>query len=260
MSQSLKAKMRAGTAVNGYWTELFSPAATEIMAAAGYDCTMIDLEHGAADLSEAAAVMRALRGSDCTPLVRVPANDATWIKRVLDAGAQGVMIPAVSSGPEAEAAVSACHYPPRGIRGMAAPIVRGARYGLDWQGYVRDIAEDLLVICQIETRAAVENVAEILAIEGLDMVFIGPFDLSGSLGHLGEPDHPDVRAAITAVEAAAKARGCLLGGIPTPERSPKDLYEAGYDLVLGDIDLVFLREGGRAGVAALRQAAGRKSP
>ncbi len=249
--------MRDGTAVFGYWTELFSPTATEIMAAAGYDCTMIDLEHGAADLGDAVAVMRALRGSGCTPLVRVPANDPAWIKRVLDVGAQGVMVPAVNSAAEAEAAVAACHYPPRGFRGMAAPIVRGARYGDDWQGYVRDIAESLLVICQVETQAAVENVAEIIAVDRLDMIFIGPFDLSGSLGHLGEPDHPDVRAAITRVEEAAKAAGCLLGGIPTPERTPKALYEAGYDLVLADIDLVMLREGALAGVSALEAAAGR---
>ncbi|WP_193370531.1 HpcH/HpaI aldolase family protein [Pelagibius marinus] len=249
--------MQGGTAAFGYWTELFSPTATEIMAVAGYDCTMIDLEHGAADLGDAVAVMRALGGSGCTPLVRVPANDPAWIKRVLDAGARGVMVPAVNSAAEAEAAVAACHYPPRGFRGMAAPIVRAARYGDDWRGYVRDIAESLLVICQVETQEAVESVAEIVAVDRLDMVFVGPFDLSGSLGRLGEPDHPDVRAAISRVEQAAKAAGCLLGGIPTPERSPKALYEAGYDLVLADIDLVMLREGALAGVTALREAAGR---
>jgi len=249
--------MRAGLAANGFWTELFSPTAAQVMSQAGYDCTMIDLEHGGADLGDAIAVMRALQGSACTPLVRVPANDAAWIKRVLDAGAQGVMIPAVTARAEAEAAVAACHYPPKGIRGMAAPIVRASGYGRDWRGYVRDIAEDLLVICQVETRAALEAAADIAGLEGVDMVFLGPFDLSASLGHMGEPDHPEVRAAIGEVERAAKAARCLLGAIPTPERSPRQLYEAGYNLVLADIDLVFLREGALAGVAALQQAAGR---
>ena len=258
VSESLKARMRAGTAVYGFWIELFSPTAAEVMAAAGYDCAMIDLEHGAADLGAAVAVMRAMNGSGCTPLVRVPANDAAWIKRVLDAGAAGVMIPAVNDAAEAEAAVAACHYPPRGIRGMAAPIVRAAGYGVDWRGYVDAIGRSVLTICQIETRAAVDNVAEIVAVPGLDMVFIGPFDLSASLGYMGEPDHPDVRAAIGAVEAAAKAAGCLLGAIPTPERSVKALYDAGYDLVLADGDLVFLREGALAGVAALREITGRQ--
>jgi 2-keto-3-deoxy-L-rhamnonate aldolase RhmA len=215
--------MRSGLAANGFWVELFSPAAAETMAAAGYDCAMIDLEHGAADLGDAVAVMRAMQGSGCTPLVRVPANDPAWIKRVLDAGAQGVMIPAVNSAVEAEAAVAACHYPPRGIRGMAAPIVRASGYGRDWRGYVRDIAGTLLVICQVETREALDNLAEITAVDGLDMIFLGPFDLSASLGHMGEPDHPDVRAAIAEVERVAKAQGLLLGAIPTPERAPRAL-------------------------------------
>ena len=257
MSQSFKARLRAGEAANGFWVELFSSTAAEVMSLAGYDSAMIDLEHGAADLTDAVAVMRAMAGSGCTPLVRVPANDPAWIKRVLDAGAQGVMVPAVNDAAEAEAAVAACHYPPRGIRGMAAPIVRASRYGEDWRGYVEAIGRSVMTICQVETRAAVENVAEIAAVPGLDMIFVGPFDLSASLGHMGEPDHPDVRAAIASVEAAAKAAGCLLGAIPTPERSPAELYRDGYNLVLADIDLALVREGARAGVAAVRKAAGR---
>jgi len=258
VSQSLKAKIRAGAAATGFWTELFSPTATEIMARAGYDCAMIDLEHGMADLMDAVAMMRAMQGSGCTPLVRVPANDPAWIKRVLDAGAEGIMIPAVNTVADAQAAVGACHYPPRGFRGMAAPIVRASGYGQDWRGYVKAIGEAVLVMCQVETRESLANAAEIAAVDGVDMIFIGPFDLSASLGHMGEPDHPDVRAKIAEVEKVAKSQGCLLGGIPTPERTPADLYKAGYDLVLADIDLVLLREGALAGAAALRAATGRK--
>src|SRR3546814_2208655 len=111
---------------------------------------------------------------------------------------------------------------------MAWPIVRAAGYGADWRGYVEEIGRRVLVICQVETQEALDNLAGIVAVDGLDMIFLGPFDLSASLGHMGEPDHPDVRRKIAAVEAAAKAAGCLLGGIPTPERSAKDLYAAGY--------------------------------
>ena len=257
VTQSLKARMRAGEAANGFWVELFSPAAAEVMSAAGYDCAMIDLEHGAADLGDAVAVMRAMQGSGCTPLVRIPENDAAWVKRVLDAGAQGVMVPAVNSAAEAAAAVAACHYPPRGIRGMAAPIVRAAGYGRAWRGYVEQIGRSVLAICQVETQAALDDVTAITAVDGLDMIFLGPFDLSASLGYMGEPDHPHVRQAIAEVEAAAKAAGCLLGGIPTPGRTVRELYQAGYDLVLGEIDLALLRDGASAGVAALREAAGR---
>ncbi len=252
---SLKARMRRGERVNGFWAELFSPPAAEIMAAAGYDCAMIDCEHGPGDTVSAIAVMRAMQATPCTPLVRVPANEPVWIKRLLDAGAQGVMIPAVNTADQAEAAVAACHYPPRGVRGMAAPIVRASGYGRDWQGYVDEIGQSLLVICQIESREALDALDEITAVKDLDMLFIGPFDLSASLGHMGEPDHPTVREAIARAERAAKAQGCLLGGIPTPERSPVMLYDAGYDLVLADIDVLMLREGAQAGVAALRAAA-----
>lgn len=252
---SLKARMRSGQAVCGFWAELFSPAAAEIMAAAGYDCAMIDCEHGPGDPASAIAIMRAMQASACTPLVRVPANDAAWVKRLLDGGAQGIMVPAVNSAEEAAAAVAACHYPPKGVRGMAAPIVRASRYGQDWQAYVRDAAESTLVICQIETREALGALDGIAAVEGLDMLFIGPFDLSASLGFMGEPDHPQVRKAIADAERAAKAQGRLLGGIPTPGRSPADLYRAGYDLVLADIDVLLLRDGAVAGVAALKDAA-----
>ena len=227
------------------------------MASAGYDCAMIDCEHGPGDPGSAIAIMRAMQATGCTPLVRVPGNDPGWIKRLLDVGAQGVMIPAVNTPEEAEAAVAACHYPPRGVRGMAAPIVRASGYGHDWQGYVRNIAESLLVICQIESKTALESVGAIAAVDKLDMIFIGPFDLSASLGFMGEPDHPEVREAISKAERAAKAEGCLLGGIPTPERSPQMLYEAGYDLVLADIDVLILRDGATAGLSALLAAAGR---
>ena len=257
MRGTLKAKMRAGEAANGFWAELFSPAAAEIMASAGYDCAMIDCEHGPGDAAAATAVMRAIQATPCTPLVRVPGNEPLWIKRLLDAGAEGIMIPAVNSREEAERAVAACHYPPRGVRGMAAPIVRASGYGRDWQTYVKEIAEALLVICQIESKEALAAVAEIAAVDRLDMIFIGPFDLSASLGFMGEPDHPEVRRRISDAEQAAKAEGRLLGGIPTPERSAQMLYDAGYHLVLADIDVLMLREGSLAGVTALRKAAGR---
>ncbi|WP_422366697.1 HpcH/HpaI aldolase family protein [Pelagibius sp.] len=258
MQDELKAAMRAGRPAVGFWCELFSPAAAEIMASAGYDCVMIDCEHGPGDTGSAIEIMRAIDSSGCTPLVRVPGNDQGWIKRLLDAGARGVMVPAVNSAAEAEAAVAACHYPPRGVRGMAAPIVRASGYGRDWQGYVRQSAESLLVICQIESKQALDCVDAIAAIEQLDMIFIGPFDLSASLGFMGEPDHPEVRRAITEAEKAAKAQGCLLGGIPTPERPAQALYEAGYDLVLADMDVVILRDGAMASVSSLMTAAGRR--
>ncbi len=251
----LKAELLAGRPAFGCWLELFSPLAAEIVAQAGYDCVMIDLEHGPGSLMDALALLHAVQGAGAAPLLRVPANDPVELKRALDIGLAGVMIPSVDSRAEAEAAVGACRYPPRGIRGMAAPIVRAAGYGADWKAYVQRADEALLVICQIESRAAVEAVDEIAAVEGVDMLFVGPFDLSASVGHLGQPDHPEVRELIAAIERAAVNAGKLLGGIPTPERGVEELLAAGYHLLLPDADSLLLRDAARAGLARWRAAA-----
>jgi 2-keto-3-deoxy-L-rhamnonate aldolase RhmA len=145
---------------------------------------------------------------------------------------------------------------------MAATIVRASNFGADWEAYVERIEREVLVICQIESQGAVENVEAIAATEGLDMLFVGPFDLSASLGYLGQPDHREVRGAIDRIEAAAKSAGALLGGISTPGRTSGELLAQGYDLILPDGDVALLRDGARASVRALRsdrEAAGRGS-
>lgn len=236
----------------GCWLELFSPIAAEVVAQAGYDCALIDMEHGPGSYMDAIALMQAIQGRDCAPLMRVPSNDEVTLKRALDTGIAGVMVPAVNTVAQAEAAVAACHYPPRGRRGMAAAIVRGADYGLRAAEYVETAGEDLLIMCQIESAEAVENAAAIAAVEGVDMLFVGPFDLSANLGYVGAPDHPKVRAAIAGVEAVAKAAGTSLGGIQTAERTPADLVAAGYDLIMVDADVVLLRDAARDSLAKLR--------
>ncbi|MDX1402232.1 MAG: aldolase/citrate lyase family protein, partial [Kiloniellales bacterium] len=193
---------------------------------------------------EAVSVMQAV-GGNCGTLVRAPSNDPVWIKRILDIGAEGVMIPAVNSAEEANAAARACHYAPRGMRGMAPTIVRASGYGADWKSYVERIEEEVLVICQIESAAAIENVDAIASVEDVDLLFIGPFDLSASLGFLGQPDHPTVLKAVETVEAAAKAHRKHLGSISTPGRSTKDLLQAGYNLIVPDADLLLLRDAAR---------------
>ncbi len=250
--QSFKARLQSGEAADGCFLEMFSPIAAEIMARAGYDSVMIDLEHGPGSIMDAIALIHAVQAWDCAPLLRVAVNGPVAIKRALDIGLAGIMIPAVGSPVEAEAAVAACRYPPRGMRGMAASVVRATGHGAAWQDYVASGADELLVMCQIENVPGVLQVAEIAAIEGVDMLFIGPFDLSASAGHLGEPDHPDVRADIARVEQAAKAADKLLGIIPTPGRSAAELFAAGYDLVLGGADNVLLREAAEADVANLK--------
>jgi 2-keto-3-deoxy-L-rhamnonate aldolase RhmA len=253
---ALKACLGTGRPAVGCWLHLFSPLAAEVVAQAGYDCVMIDLEHGAGSLMDAISLMHAVQGRDCTPLIRVPANDPVWIKRALDTGVAGVMVPAINDAAEAASAVASCRYPPQGRRGVAPTIVRASAYGADWRDYIARAAGDLLVIGQIESAAGVRNAAEIAAVEGLDMVFVGPFDLSAAVGRMGEPDHPEVRSLIEQVEQAAKAAGKGLGGIPTPDRTVEALFAAGYDLVLADFDVLLLRDAARGSVARLRNAMG----
>ncbi len=250
-----KRKVTGGQPIFGCWLEMCSPIAAEIIAQAGYDVVLIDLEHGPGSILDAVSLMHAVQGRACAPLIRVPTNDPVILKRVLDIGVAGVMIPAVNTPAQATAAVSACRYPPNGIRGMAASIVRASDYGAQWRDYVTAADASLLIMCQIESAEAVDNAAAIAAVEGVDMLFIGPFDLSAGLGHLGDPDHPEVRKRISEVEAAAKQAGRALGGIPTPGRSADDLLAAGYRLILADADVGLLGESARARVKALRAAA-----
>lgn len=252
MSESLKARMRAGQSMIGVWINSCDPVAAEILAHSGYDCAMIDLEHGPGSYRDAQVLMQAMRGSPCQPLVRVPSNNRVEVKRALDIGAVGVMCPSVSTVEEAREAAAACRYAPTGVRGMAATIVRASDYGRDWQSYVPRSDAEVLTICQIETRAGVANAEAIAAVEGVDLLFIGPFDLSADMGHLGEPDHPEVQSAIAKVERAARAAGKLLGTIQTPGRPAKTLLAAGYELILPHADLSLLRDAARAGLAALR--------
>ncbi len=247
--ESFKARLQAGRRADGCFLQMFSPIAAEIVAGAGYDSVLIDLEHGPGGIMDAMALMHAVKGAGLAVMLRVEENDPVPIKRALDLGLDAIMIPAVSSRAEAEAAVAACRYAPRGGRGMAAPIVRATGYGESWQDYCSGGADELLVMCQIETPSGLENVEEVAATEGVDLLFLGPFDLSASLGHLGAPDHPEVREAIGRVEAAAKAAGKLLAAIPTPGRSPEELFADGYDLVVGGPDNILLR------AAALEEAA-----
>jgi 2-keto-3-deoxy-L-rhamnonate aldolase RhmA len=240
------------------WLMLGSSGVSEIVARAGYDAVMLDLEHGPMGPSEATEVLRAVNGFPVAPLARVPANDPVWLKRVLDTGVTGVMVPGVDSAKDAERAVAGCRYPPRGHRGLAATVVRASGHGAFWKDYLKAVDQRLTVICQIESPRGLDNLEAIAAVDGVDMLFVGPFDLSAQMGYVGEPDHPDVQKAVRAIETAAKGAGKLLGGIATPERPPEALVQAGYDLLIPDADVALVRLGAEHSVAAFRDAAAKR--
>ncbi len=252
---ALKRRLEKGRKSFGVFLELGHAPIAEITAAAGYDCVLIDREHGVGDIASAVPEMAAAQAHGATALLRVPANDPVWIKLALDAGAEGVMIPAILDAVAARRAAESCRYPPKGIRGFAAPVVRGSGYGHRIEDYLREVERELLVIGQIETRSGVDACEAIAATDGIDMIFVGPYDLAANLGYLGQPDHPEARKAIARVEKAARRRGKWLGAIPTPGRSAADLFRDGYDLVISHCDVVMLREAAKADVAAMRALA-----
>ena len=246
---TLKARIEAGDSVYGAWVGSGAPAVAEVLGHIGFDFLCLDQEHGAGELADAVDMLRAVESSGTPCIVRAPWNDPIWLKRILDAGAESLMIPQIETADAARAAVAACRYPPQGTRGYAAGVVRASTFGLE-PGYIDKASQNLLLVLQIESEAAVEHAAEICAVEGADVVFIGVNDLAGSIGRLEQLDHPDVRRLVQRAEDIILATGKPMGTVPSAGASSAELFARGYRLVVGPHDVAVLREGA---LAALRE-------
>ncbi len=247
-----KAKLLAGEPVYGVWHNTADTLTAELLGTVGYDAVLFDHEHGAASIADGVRCFQAIAGTTATALVRVPSNDRVYLKRVLDAGAEGVMVPAIGSAEEATEAVRACRYPPAGIRGAAYGIARASSFGLSPDDYLATVEERLLVILQIETVEGVEAIPDIARVEGVDVLFVGPWDLSGSIGRLGRFDDPDVRALVRRAERAILDSGRILGSICSLGRSAAGMVADGVRLVIGPTDLGLLRDAAAADLTAFR--------
>jgi len=249
MTQLFRDRLLTGEPLVATVLTLTTPQVAEALAAAGYDWLWIDMEHGPLDLAMVQTLIIAT-GSACAPVVRVPANDDVWLKRVLDLGPAGVIVPHVNSAEEARAAVRACRYPPRGSRSVG--IGRAQSYGLGLLDYLSNAHERVAVMPQIEHAKAVEEIDEILAVEGVDCAVVGPFDLSASLGYPGELDHPEVVEAIRHVgEACARAEkpaGLFAGSVDFA----KTWREAGFRVIAVGADVGLLSGAAAAQLDALR--------
>jgi len=208
-----KQRLRDGQWQVGLFAGLAGPVSMEILAGTGFDWLVIDAEHTPNNPATVMAQLQAAAPYPVQMLVRPTSHDATLIKQYLDAGAQTLLVPLVDDAAQARELVRAVRYPPDGIRGVAASLSRAAR----WTGikdYVRHANQEICLVVQVETRAGLENLDAILAVEGVDGVFIGPADLAASLGHLGDAGHPEVRAAIDdtlpRITAAGKAAGIFV--------------------------------------------------
>ncbi len=253
--QSIKEKLSVKKRLNGCWIETFSPIAAEIMAMAGYDVAMIDLEHGAGSYLDAVSMMQALCDHECAPLLRVTSTDPAEIKRALDIGPAGIMVPNIRSAQEARDVVAACRYGPDGIRGAAPGIIRATRYGRDIAEYLSWMENGFLLIGQVESAQAVEDINAIVGVGGLDMVFIGPADLSASLGTLGKFDGHEFIQAFEKIEQTTLAGNKWLGTIPFAGWNAERLYANGHNLVLSGADTLLLRHAAENDVADLRRSA-----
>ncbi len=227
---TVKRVLKEGGTTCGAWAQLCSTFTAEILARAGFDWVLIDLEHAPGDINLLALQIQAMQGYDAVPIVRVWWNDFVGIKRILDAGAFGVLVPYVNSREEAEAAVRACKYPPAGIRGIAGSP-RAAGFGKDTKEYITRVNDQILVITQIETRQAVDNIDEILEVDDLDGLFIGPMDLATSYGYLGDPSTEEVQETIALIEKKVFASGKFLGTVSANWQKARELYERGYRFV-----------------------------
>lgn len=241
----------------GMWVCTTSPLVAEICAGAGLDWLLLDMEHAPNGLESVVAQLHAVSAYPTTPVVRVPIGDVVTIKQVLDLGAQNILVPMVSSAADAEAAVAAVRYPPRGTRGVGSALARSARWNRV-EDYLRNADTHVSLFVQIETAAGVESAAEIAAVDGVDGVFVGPSDLAASMGVLGEQTHPDVIAAVHRTFDAVRRAGKPVGVNAFDPAVAEAYLDAGASFVLVGADVSLLARGSEA--LAARWTTGRSTP
>jgi 2-dehydro-3-deoxyglucarate aldolase len=224
----------------GSWITLNNPSVAEIMADAGFHWLCVDLEHTIIDYSEAQQLILAIQSKGLKAFVRVGENNARIIKRVLDAGADGIIVPSVNSALEAQKAVDSIKYPPEGKRGVG--LARAQSYGFAFETY-RDIkVKEIKLIVQIEHINAIKELDAIIQTDGVDGTFIGPYDLSGSMGKPGQWDEPEVKAAIKIYEETAKKYNKLIGFhvVPPDYKLVEEKISQGYNFIAFGFDAMFL--------------------
>ena len=244
-------RVAKGERLFGTWCNLGSTITAEIAGLAGFDWILIDREHGVGDYGELVRQVQAVAATDAAPIVRIAWNDPVTFKRVLDLGVAGVMVPYVQSAEEAALAVRAMRYPPEGIRGVAS-LNRATGFGVDFAEYFRRANRELLTIVQIETQAGVHQAAAIAAVDGVDVLFVGPLDLSTSLGIQGQYTDPRFLEAIDTVTRAAAEHGKASGILTLDEAMLAPMLERGMTFVAHGSDGGLVAKGMRASVAMLR--------
>ena len=248
---TFKAAIAEGRLQLGLWSAIRDPAVSEMLAGCGFDWIVLDCEHSPRDVPEVLAGLQAMAPYPVQPVVRVRSLDVAEIKKMLDVGAQTILVPFVQNAEEARLAAAAVTYPPAGLRGVAG-AVRANRFGAIPEYFDR-AREEICLIVQVETREALENIEEIAAAEGIDGIFIGPSDLAASLGHPGDPRHPEVKAAISDAIRRVRAAGKPAGFLSPDGELLDAALGAGCVFAAVDIDIVALRRIASDRLAEYRQ-------
>lgn len=253
--KNLKETIYAGDTVHGCWINLGSQVSAEIIGRAGFDWVLIDLEHGAGDTASMYAQLQVLENTGSSVIVRTDELSRSKVQHILDAGATGVMFPQLKEKPEAELAVRSMYYPPKGIRGMAK-AVRATSFGANPDGYISSLEKNLVCIVQVETLEALDNIEAIATTDGVDVLFVGPNDLSLALGIFGQLQHPLYQQAIRSIAEAATRSG-KVAGVLLQEPDEYDMYsEMGYRFLACGADATFVSRGAKQMVQRLNEKKG----
>lgn len=246
---SLAQALQSGRRSKGAWLFLGSPDTAEVLGGAGYDALIIDHEHTPGGIETAVHQMRAIRAAGAsTILLRLPGFDPDYIKLALDCGAEGLLLPDARTAAQVEAFVAACHYPPRGRRGAHFTVSRAARWGAAAAQYPQQYQRELVLAAMIESEQGVDEIAAMSRISGLSMLFMGPLDLSASIGRMGAWEDPAVVGLLARAERAVLDGGLVLGGALVPGDTAGRAFERGYRFVTTGSDVAMLRQGAALGL------------
>ena len=245
---SLKKKLKNNELTIGSWITIGHPSIVDVMASAGFEWLVIDMEHTSIDLTVAHILISTIQANGIKALVRVSKNEEVIIKKVLDIGADGIVVPMIKSKSDALEAINYAKYPPVGKRGVG--LFRAQKYGIGFNEYKKWVNEELIIIAQIEHYEAVDNIEEIITTKGIDGVIIGPYDLSGSMGYPGEYQREDVQSKISHVLEMCK-RHNVPSGFHVIESDPQKLNEKikeGCTFLAYSLDFFFLGDSARDGM------------
>jgi len=251
--KGLKQRLKNGEILIGTFLSLGNVVTSEIVANAGFDWVIIDIEHGLGSEGDVLHQLQSIKGTNVSVIVRVEGYQRQRIHRVLDLGADGIMCPRIENASQAELAVKAMQYPPKGVRGVAK-MIRATSYGEDFEQYRQDTSEELLGIIQIETTEALNHLDEIANIDGVDVLFIGPSDLSMSLGIFGQTDHPLFVTTVDLIVKSATNANKQVGILLSDPRDLKKYHDLGIQLFACGTDASFLGKGAKQIVEALLKA------